>query len=120
MKILSTFLALMLSGLSVLSAEEANAKGPAPSETIVIAEVHGMVCAFCAQGIDKTLGKLDSVEGVLINLKQNVVAVSEKEGASISDDEIREIVTDAGFSVTSLTRQPGTLTELEKSLDKRP
>ena len=39
-----------------------------------------MVCAFCAQGIEKRLSKLPAAKAVFVDLKQKVVAVEAKDG----------------------------------------
>ena len=50
------------------------------------AQVNGMVCAFCAQGIEKKLRALGQTKDVYVNLKQKVVAVEIKDGQSLSHD----------------------------------
>ena len=50
--------------------------------------VNGMVCAFCAQGIEKRLTKLNETGPLYINLAQKVVAVEPKPGKSIEVDLI--------------------------------
>ena len=47
--------------------------------TIEIA-VNGLVCAFCAQGVEKRLKKFPATAEVVLNLEQRLVAVSLKEG----------------------------------------
>ena len=37
---------------------------------IVEVKIKGMVCSFCAQGLQKGIGKLEEVEKVEINLKK--------------------------------------------------
>ena len=37
---------------------------------IVEVKIKGMVCSFCAQGLQKGIGKLEEVENVEINLKK--------------------------------------------------
>ena len=43
------------------------------------ANVNGMVCAFCAQGIEKKMRALSQTKDVYVNLKQRLVAVELKE-----------------------------------------
>lgn len=53
------------------------------------ANVNGMVCAFCAQGIEKKMRVLSQTKDVYVNLKQRVVAVELKEGQTLYNDTIK-------------------------------
>jgi copper chaperone CopZ len=64
--------------------------------------VNGMVCAFCAQGIEKRLGKLPTTQAVFVDLKKRVVAVEAKAGQKLDDQLIRAEITDAGYDVVKL------------------
>ena len=66
------------------------------------ATVNGMVCAFCAQGIEKKLRALTQTQDVYVNLGRKVVAVQIKEGATLSPDTVREVVKEAGYDVASI------------------
>ena len=66
--------------------------------------VNGLVCAFCAQGIEKKLRKLPATADVVVSLEQRLVAVALKEGQDISDADLRKALTDAGYTVTGIQR----------------
>jgi mercuric ion binding protein len=66
------------------------------------ANVNGMVCAFCAQGIEKKMRALTQTQDVYVNLKQRIVAVELKEGQTLSNDKVKAIIKDAGYDVTSI------------------
>ena len=66
------------------------------------ASVNGMVCAFCAQGIEKRLSKLPATKAVYVDLKQKIVAVEAKEGQTLDTKTITAEITDAGYDVTEL------------------
>jgi copper chaperone CopZ len=66
--------------------------------------VNGLVCAFCAQGIEKKLRKFPATADVLVSLEQRLVAVSLKENQDIPDEELRKALTNAGYTVTSIQR----------------
>lgn len=66
------------------------------------ANVNGMVCAFCAQGIEKKMRALSQTQDVYVNLKQRVVAVELKEGQTLANDKVKAIIKDAGYEVTSI------------------
>jgi cation transport ATPase len=66
------------------------------------AEVNGMVCAFCAQGIEKKMRSLSQTKDVYVNLKQKVVAVELKEGQTLSHDTVKDLIKDAGYEVSKI------------------
>ena len=66
------------------------------------ANVNGMVCAFCAQGIEKKMRALSQTKDVYVNLKQRVVAVEVKDGQTITNDTVKDIIKKAGYDVTSI------------------
>lgn len=66
--------------------------------------VNGLVCAFCAQGIEKKLKKFPAAAEVLVSLEQRLVAVALKEGQDISDADLRKALTDAGYTVKAIAR----------------
>lgn len=70
--------------------------------TTVKATVNGMVCAFCAQGIEKRLSKLPATQAVYVDLKKKIVAVEAKEGQTLDPKVITAEITDAGYDVTQL------------------
>lgn len=66
--------------------------------------VKGMVCAFCAQGLTKTFNGQTGVSKVDVRLDKKTVNVSLKHGEEITDDRIKELITDAGFNVEKIDR----------------
>jgi mercuric ion binding protein len=65
-------------------------------------EVNGMVCAFCAQGIEKKLRALPQTKDVYVNLKHKIVAVELKDEQSLAPDVVKQVVKDAGYDVTHI------------------
>ena len=80
----------------------------APAATIEI-DVNGLVCAFCAQGIEKKLRAFPATEDVVVSLEQKLVALATRPGQDIADDEIRRALTDAGYAVKAIHREDETL-----------
>ena len=74
----------------------------AQAATSVKAKVNGMVCAFCAQGIEKRLSKLPATQSVYVDLKQKIVAVQANEGQTLDAKTISADIVDAGFDVVSI------------------
>ena len=75
---------------------------PALAAETVKATVNGMVCAFCAQGIEKRLSKLPATKAVFVDLKQKIVAVEARDGQKLDGKAITAEITDAGYDVTKL------------------
>jgi copper chaperone CopZ len=66
--------------------------------------VNGLVCAFCAQGIEKKLKRFPATAEVLVSLEHRLVAVSLKDGQDIPDADLRKALTDAGYTVKDISR----------------
>jgi copper chaperone CopZ len=66
--------------------------------------VKGMVCGFCAQGIEKKFSAEPSVEKVKVSLSDKQVTLTLKDGQGISDDLIKKILSDAGYNVEKVER----------------
>jgi len=78
--------------------------------TIVSAEtihttVNGMVCAFCATGIEKTFRKQPEVESVKVDLPSKQVTIKTKPGKTLSDAKIKEVVTYSGYTMGKIVRE---------------
>jgi copper chaperone CopZ len=64
--------------------------------------VNGMVCAFCAQGIEKRLQALPATQAVYVNLGQKIVAVQAKDGQTLDEARLKHEVTEAGYDVVKV------------------
>lgn len=76
------------------------------------AEVNGMVCAFCAQGIEKKMRSLSQTKDVYVDLKNKIVAVELKEGQTLPYDTVKELIKDAGYDVAKI----GTVAETARQI----
>lgn len=76
----------------------------AHAETI-LASVNGMVCAFCATGIEKTFQKQPAVAKVEVDLEKQLVTVSIKEGSTLDDAMVTKLIEGAGYAVTGIKRK---------------
>jgi copper chaperone CopZ len=61
--------------------------------------VNGMVCSFCAQGIEKTIAKMPQTKAVYVNLDKRIVAVEPKDGQKLDMAKIKAGIVDAGYDV---------------------
>jgi mercuric ion binding protein len=108
---------LIVSGLLTLSMSSGAAL--AAVQTIK-AEVNGMVCAFCAQGIEKKMRSLTQTKDVYVDLKNKVVAVELKEGQKLSHDAFTAIIKDAGYDVGKIEHVSTTAQQIKAALrDKK-
>jgi copper chaperone CopZ len=78
--------------------------------------VNGLVCAFCAQGIEKKLKKFPATAEVVVSLEHRLVAVSLKEGQDIPDADLRKALIDAGYTVKSISRSETPLAAVRERL----
>jgi len=67
--------------------------------------VDGLACPFCAYGIEKKFTKTEGVKSVDIDLKNGLVIVKTKEGKIFTENELRKIINDTGFTMKSVTEK---------------
>lgn len=101
--------------LRILLAVLIAAHAPVQAATIEM-NVNGLVCAFCAQGIEKQLRKFPATADVVVSLEHKVVAVALKEGQDIPDAELRRALTNAGYTVKGIERTETPITEVRERL----
>lgn len=76
----------------------------AHAETI-LATVKGMVCAFCATGIEKTFEKHAAVKDVKVDLDAKLLTLHTKDGQTMDDATIKKLVANAGYAIAGIKRQ---------------
>ena len=83
----------------------------APSEVLTGASVRlkvdGMVCPFCAYGLEKRLEEIASIDAVLIRISDGLVQIRTKEDQELTDEALRKAVKRSGFSLTGIQRLEG-------------
>lgn len=84
--------ALLMLGSSSLSAETIKMK------------VNGLVCAFCAQGIEKALRKQEATQDVFVSLKDGLVVAALKEGQALPDETLKKLLEEAGYTLMTIER----------------
>lgn len=67
-------------------------------------DVNGLVCAFCAQGIEKSLKTFPATQSVYVSLEHRIVAVELKPGLDIADAQLRRAIKDAGYTLVAIRR----------------
>ena len=95
------------------------AMAPAWGGTTVKATVNGMVCAFCAQGIEKRLSELPAAGAVFVDLKQRIVAVEARDGQTLDTKVIESEIKDAGYEVVKFETVEKTVAEIRAETKAR-
>ena len=82
-----------------------------PSEVLAGAsvrlKVNGMVCPFCAYGLEKRLGEIASIDAVLIRISDGLVQIRTKEDQELTDEVLADVVKKSGFSLIEIERLDG-------------
>ena len=78
--------------------------GVAAAETIK-ASVNGMVCAFCATGIEKTFKAQREVETVDVDLQNKLVTIRTKEGQTLDDAKLKKLFGNTGYALVAIARE---------------
>lgn len=109
--------ALVLGAASLAALAQTPAPGAAAGDagTVKFA-VNGMVCAFCAQGIEKRLTKLNETGPLYINLAQKVVAVQPKAGMQLDVAKVKAEIVEAGYEVTATQPVPQTVAAIRAEM----
>jgi copper chaperone len=68
--------------------------------------VDGVVCPFCAYGIEKNLKKIDGVDNIEVDLDNGLVTIDVAAGVTITDAQMTKLFTDAGFTFRSMLAVP--------------
>ena len=92
---------------------------PVAAATIEM-DVNGLVCAFCAQGIEKKLRAFPATTDVVVSLEKKLVALSTKDGTDIADDVLKKALTDAGYTVKAVRRESESLDEVRRRVEAKP
>ena len=79
-----------------------------PDEILVGASIRlmvdGMVCPFCAYGLEQRLKDMAGVDEVLVQVSDGLVQIRTVEGQRLTDEALMDTVKKAGFSLTEIER----------------
>ena len=82
--------------------------------------VNGMVCSFCAQGIEKSIMKMDDTKAIYVDLKNKVVVIEAKDGKNLNEKLIAQEIKDSGYDVVKIEVIPQTVAQFKaESRDKK-
>lgn len=88
--------------------------------TTIEMTVNGLVCGFCAQGIEKTLRKNPATDEVFVSLEHRLVAVATKADADIADATLRDALRDSGYDVVAINRTDRPIAAIRGELAGKP
>ena len=103
----------------VVSALLASLAGLSFAANTTVLTVNGMVCAFCAQGIEKRIGKMPATKAVFVDLKKKIVAVEAKDGMTLDAKALTYEVTEAGYDVTKTEISTASVADIKQSVKSK-
>ncbi len=68
--------------------------------------VDGLACPFCAFGIEKKLKAIDGTSDIKVDLDKGLVSVNMAEGKSLSEEQMKKLYNDSGFTFRSMKTTP--------------
>ena len=78
----------------------------------IVFKVKGLVCSFCAKGLQKSLSKLDFIDkkkhkkGVYVDIENQYTLVAIKQDSNVVLDDAISAITDAGYEVEDIYHNP--------------
>ena len=87
--------------------QEVLVPGEVLSGANVLLRVDGMVCPFCAYGLEKRLENVPGIDAVLIRVSDGLVQIRAKVDQELSDEALKEVVEESGFTLREIERVEG-------------
>ncbi len=67
--------------------------------------VDGLACPFCAYGIEKKLKAIEGTSNISVDLNKGLVKVEMAEGKSLTEDRMKKLFSDSGFTYRSMKKK---------------
>lgn len=102
----------VLFGVSLGQSIELNGQKLNVSRNEVVLEISGLVCSFCAMGLQNKLSKLDHLDkskynkGIFIDVKHQYAIIAESENENVDLDKVVKLTTEAGYDVKIIYTNP--------------
>jgi copper chaperone CopZ len=90
----------------------------ASNATTIEMKVYGMVCGFCAQGIEASLRKNPSVVDVVVSLDNKLVIVETRAMEDIDDAKLKKAIADAGYDLKAVARTQRTMADYRAEIER--
>lgn len=68
--------------------------------------VDGLACPFCAYGVEKKLKAIEGTRNIEVDLDHGIVKVDVAEGRELTEEQMRQLFHDAGFTYRSMKKLP--------------
>jgi mercuric ion binding protein len=68
--------------------------------------VDGLACPFCAYGIEKKLKAIEGTSKINVDLDKGLVSVDTIEGKELSEEKMKKLFHDSGFTYRSMKKTP--------------
>jgi copper chaperone CopZ len=88
--------------LTSFAASQSFAQDKSKDSSVTKITVNGMVCTFCAQGIEKRLTEMPQTQEVYVDLKQKTVLAQAKSGQAFDNAKLKSEIEDAGYEVVKI------------------
>jgi len=82
-------------------------------------EVLGMVCAFCAQGLEKSFKSEENVKDVFVSLENYFVLIESKDGKELDESLIKTIITEAGYDINKIEIISDSVSSIRKNYESK-
>ena len=79
-------------------------KDLANGEQVAVVNVNGMVCDFCARGLEKVFKSEKAVSKIVVDLDESIVSIRKKPDKILTDTRIKELILKNGYSVEKIRR----------------
>ena len=102
----------VLFGVSLGQSIELNGQKLNVSRNEVVLEISGLVCSFCAMGLQNKLSKLDHLDkskynkGIFIDVKHQYAIIAESKNEHVDLDKVVKLTTEAGYDVKIIYTNP--------------
>ncbi|TBO30123.1 heavy-metal-associated domain-containing protein [Aquabacterium lacunae] len=97
--------------VSVVAALPVTASAAEAARSVKL-QVNGMVCAFCAQGIEKRLKALPAAGPIFIDLRNKVVAIEQRPGQTLDAERVANEVRESGYEVVATEAVAATVAQI--------
>ncbi len=102
---LSLFGLLLFGTALTVEAQKNEEKAEEDSDQKITLSIEGMVCSMCEKKMKGSLEKIDGVKKVeKVDAKEGVASLWLTEGKTVSDDQLKKAVENAGFKLKKVIR----------------
>ena len=103
MNIYRSLIIMLALGITTVTQSETNKSSSSPEMHMQVLttqtfKVNGMVCAFCAQGVEKNFNKMDEVRSTKVDLDKMQITIVTTTSKGLDKETIENVIKEAGFS----------------------